>query len=107
MRLLSLRWRKREGGEKRDALSALHLPCPYLLVKMIGEVTTPVIPAECTEKRMNAVSKTFAAGLHNLPAICRDLAGSTWPTVCAAVVLLGALAMPTWISSDLAGGTCY
>jgi len=46
-------------------------------------------------KIMNTVSRTFAAGLHNLPAICRDLAGSAWPTVCVAVVLLGALAMPT------------
>lgn len=55
---------------------------------------------------MNAVSKTFAAGLHNLPAIRGDLAGSTWPTVYAAVVL-GALAMPTWIFSDLAGVTCH
>ena len=71
VQLLCLHWRKWEGGEKRDALSALHLPCPYLLVKMIDEVTTPVIPTGWTEKRMNALSKTFAAGLHNLPAICK------------------------------------
>lgn len=39
---------------------------------MIDEVTTPVIPAEWTEKRMNSVSKTFAATLHNpSAAICR------------------------------------
>lgn len=74
---------------------------------MIDEVTMTVNPAERTEKRMNAVSKTFPAGLHNLPVICRDLTGSIWPTVCAAVVLLGGLAMPTWMFSDLAGGTYH
>lgn len=107
VQLLSLQWRKWEGRERRDALSALHLPCPYLLVKMIDDVTMPAVLAEWTEARVNAISETLAAGLQNLPEICRGLAGSTWPTVCAAAVHLGALAMPTWAFSAIAGGICH
>lgn len=56
---------------------------------------------------MNVVSKTFAAELHNLSVFHRELAGSTWPTVCAAVVLFGALSIAIFVCSYLAGGTCY